>query len=73
MKRKRTFKEVIIMKKFFEDYKGLCKETSRFYKNHWKGLILFEVAIVGAEFLWFFRKPIKESLEERFPKKEEEN
>ena len=73
MERKLTFKEEIIMKKFFGDYKDLCKETGKFYKNHWKGLILFEAAILGAEYLWVFRKPIKESLEEKFSKKEEEN
>lgn len=71
MERKQTFKEEIIMKKFFGDYKDLCKETGKFYKNHWKGMILMNAAVLGAEFLWFFRRPIKESLEEKFSKKEE--
>ena len=25
------------MKKFFEDYKDLCKHSGRFYKEHWLG------------------------------------
>lgn len=28
------------MKKFFEDYKDLCKHSGRFYKEHWLGTII---------------------------------
>ena len=28
------------MKKFFEDYKNLCKQTGQFYKDHWFGTIV---------------------------------
>ena len=37
------------MKEFWKDYGKLCKETGRFYKNHWKGLIVLNAAIIGAE------------------------
>lgn len=29
------------MKKFFEDYKDLCKHTGQFYKDHWVATLLF--------------------------------
>lgn len=41
------------MKTFLKDYVELCKEAGRFYKKHWKGAILFNAAIIGAEFAWF--------------------
>ena len=41
------------MKQFWKDYGELCKETGRFYKKHWKGVILLEAVIVGAGVAWF--------------------
>ena len=41
------------MKTFLKDYVELCKEAGRFCKKHWKGAILFNVAVIGAEFAWF--------------------
>jgi hypothetical protein len=41
------------MKQFWKDYGELCKETGRFYKKHWKGVILLDAVIVGAELAWF--------------------
>ena len=58
------------MKQFWKDYGELCKETGRFYKKHWKGCVLLNVAIVGAEFAWFkykskqFDNLINKSIEE---------
>lgn len=52
------------MKKFFEDYTGLCKETGKFYKNHWKGCVVMNAAILGVEAGWIFRKQIKNKINE---------
>ena len=41
------------MKEFVKDYIDLCKESGRFYKKHWKGAILLNAAIIGAEFAWY--------------------
>lgn len=35
--------EVITMRKFFEDYGKLCKESGNFYKQHWLGTIVMQV------------------------------
>lgn len=29
------------MKTYFEDYKKLCKESAKFYRNHWLATLLF--------------------------------
>lgn len=34
------------MKKFFKDYKDLCKHSGRFYKDHWLGTLI--VTAIGA-------------------------
>ena len=44
------------MKTFVKDYVELCKETGRFYKKHWKGCLLLNAAIVGAEVAYFYYK-----------------
>ncbi len=31
------------MRKFFEDYGKLCKESGNFYKQHWLGTIVMQV------------------------------
>ena len=41
------------MKQFWKDYWELCKESGRFYKNHWKGCIVLNAAIIGAELTWY--------------------
>lgn len=41
------------MKQFWKDYGELCKETGRFYKKHWKGAIVLNAVIIGAEIAWF--------------------
>lgn len=41
------------MKDFWKDYVGLCKETGRFYKKHWKGVIVLNAVIFGAECAYF--------------------
>lgn len=44
------------MKQFWKDYGELCKETGRFYKKHWKGCVLLNLAIIGAEFAYYQRR-----------------
>lgn len=56
------------MKEFFRDYKDLCDETGRFMMKHWKGCILLNAAIIGAELAWFYRHQIKDGIEEKFNK-----
>lgn len=41
------------MKQFWKDYGVLCKETGRFYKKHWKGCLVLNAAIIGAEVVYF--------------------
>lgn len=59
------------MKTFLNDYKELCKSSGAFYKKHWKGTILLNAAVIGAEMLWLNRKRIKDSVESKFKKEEE--
>ena len=50
------------MRKFWKDYAELCKAAGRFYKKHWLGCILVNVAGVAGEFAWFYRDVIKDTL-----------
>lgn len=61
------------MKQFWEDYGELCKETGRFYKKHWKGCVLLNLAIIGAEFAYYqYRYNIVDLNFGKKSKKEEE-
>lgn len=60
------------MKEFMKDYVDLCKVTGRFYKKHWKGVVVMNVVVLGAEFAYIFREPIKDAIKEKFCKKEDE-
>ena len=60
------------MRQFFKDYGELCKETGRFYKKHWKGVIVLNAVIIGAELAWFKHKSKEfDSFIENFDKEEE--
>ena len=52
------------MKQFWKDYWELCKESGRFCKKHWKGYIVLNAAIIGAELAWYKykTKQIEENL-----------
>lgn len=58
------------MKEFWKDYVELCKESGKFYKKHWKGLLVLNAVAIGAEVAYFayqnrkFRKSISENLNE---------
>ena len=60
------------MRKFWKDYAELCKAAGRFYKKHWLGCILVNVAGVAGEFAWFYRDVIKDTLISKSVKKNEE-
>lgn len=60
------------MKEFVKDYVDLSKATGRFYKKHWKGLVVMNVVVLGAEFAWLYKEPIKDAFNEKFCKKEDE-
>lgn len=36
------------MKEFWSDYAKMCKQSGEFYKEHWKGIIILNVALAGA-------------------------
>lgn len=41
------------MKEFVKDYVDLCKDSGQFYKKHWKGVVLLNAVIIGAELAWY--------------------
>ena len=41
------------MKEFAKDYVELCKDSGKFYKKHWKGLIVLNALIIGGELAWY--------------------
>ena len=40
------------MKEFVKDYVDLCKNCGRFYKKHWKGVVLLNAVVIGSELAW---------------------
>lgn len=44
------------MKQFWKDYGELCKDTGRFYKKHWKGVIVLNAAIIAASLAYYQHK-----------------
>ena len=51
--------EEIKMKEFWKDYVDLCKESGKFMKKHWKGCLVLNAAIIGAEVAYFAYKQKK--------------
>lgn len=60
------------MRKFWKDYAGLCKESVGFYKKHWFGVIVLNAVITAGTLAWYGRDAIKDSIEEKFRKKGDE-
>ena len=60
------------MKTFVKDYLDLCKESGRFCKKHWLGLIIMYLVIFGAELGWIFKDDIKDKIKSKFHKEEVE-
>lgn len=59
------------MKEFWRDYGDLCKETGRFYKKHWFGVIVLEAVVIAGEFAWFKRDSIKDRVKSKLKKEGE--
>ena len=61
------------MREFVKDYVDLCKDSGRFYKKHWKGVILLNAVIIGAEYAWYkhFMKKLDVYLKDTDSEKEE--
>ena len=57
------------MKEFVKDYVDLCKDSGRFYKKHWKGVVLLNAVVIVAESAWYkykdnlFKSHMKEILD----------
>lgn len=59
------------MKGFCKDYVSLWKDSSKFYKKHWKGVIVLTAILTGVELAYFYRGSIKDKLKEKFCKGKE--
>lgn len=43
------------MKKFFKDYMELQRQSNKWFKEHWKGYILFSVILTMVWYVpWFY-------------------
>ena len=58
------------MKKFWKDYADLCKESGKFYKKHWFGVIVLNAVLIAGEFTWWKRDEIKDRVKSKFKKEE---
>ena len=58
------------MKTFVKDYAELVKMTGKFYKNHWKGMIVMEVAAGAAGYAILCKDDIKNKVKAKFGKEE---
>lgn len=61
-----------MMKTFVKDYVDLCKETGKFYKKHWFGVLVMNAVTIAGTMAYYNKDEIKDKLEEKFHKKEEE-
>ena len=60
-----------MMKTFVKDYACLCKETVKFYKKHWFGVIVMNAVTYAGTVAYFRKDEIKDKLEEVFHKNDE--
>ena len=61
------------MAEFWKDYGKLCKETGKFYKKHWRGVIVMDAVVLGATLAYFGRYQIKDKIEKIRKEKENES
>ena len=61
------------MAEFWKDYGKLCKETGKFYKKHWRGVIVMDAVVLGAAIAYFGRYQIKDKIEKIRKEKENES
>lgn len=57
------------MNKFWSDYKEVCDVTKSFYKNHWKGTLMLNVAIIGVMAGVTYVNLNKDAIKAKFTKK----
>ena len=53
------------MKEFWKDYAAMCKDGLGFYKKHWKGCVVLNAMVIGAELAWFYKDSIKDKIDEK--------
>ena len=56
------------MKNFVKDYLTLCKDGCRFYRDHWKGMIVLYAVSAGVTYAYLARDEIMDKLKETFKK-----
>jgi hypothetical protein len=57
------------MKEFWSDYGDLCTQQGEFYKEHWKGMIILSVALVGVAVGYMAIATHQDEIKEFFTKK----
>lgn len=50
------------MKDFFKDYLKLCKDCGKFYKRHWKGVIILNIVCIVVMFIPYVYNKIEEKI-----------
>lgn len=53
------------MKKFFKDYCRLYKESGRFYKEHWLGIVILNLVSIVSIFIPAIIYKIKDKMNNR--------
>lgn len=67
------------MKDFFKDYLKICKDCGKFYKRHWKGVIILNIVCFVVTFIPYvieekmLSKRYEERVKEMDNEKEEES
>lgn len=67
------------MKDFLKDYLKLCKDSGKFYKRHWKGVIILNIVCIVVMFIPYvieekmLSKWCEERVKEMDNEKEEES
>ena len=60
------------MKNFWKDYYQLWKDTGKFCKKHWFGVIVMNVVSIAGMMLWFNKDKVKDRFKEKFSKDKKE-
>ena len=50
---------------FMKDSAILLKQNAVFAKQHWKGMLAVNAAIVAGECVWLMKEPIKKAVKEK--------
>ena len=58
------------MRKFWNDYVGLCKESGNFYKKHWFGVVVLTVVSIAGTIAWLNSDKIKDRVKSKIKKEE---